>query len=71
MGPSAKFKMAARGPQMAHGVLKGVQPLVIGYSVQLLLNRFFDLRTPSSPISYLVTDAHTDRQTDAHYDSKY
>ena len=32
---------------MADGVWKGVLPLVIGHSEQLLLNRFFNLRTPS------------------------
>ena len=32
---------------MADGVWKGVQSLVIGRSDQLLLNKFFDLSTPS------------------------
>ena len=39
--PPAKSKMAARGPKMAEGVLKG------GRSKQLLLNKFFDPSTPS------------------------
>jgi len=41
--PPAKSKMATRAPKMATGVLKGVQPLVIGCigcSEQLLVNRF-------------------------------
>ena len=32
---------------MADGVWKGVYPLVVGRSKQLLLNKFFDPSTPS------------------------
>ena len=35
------------GPKMAHGVWKGVHPLVIGLFEPLLQNKFFDPSTPS------------------------
>ena len=41
---------------MAGGIWRGVHPKVIGRSEQLSQNKFFDLRTPFSPISYSVTD---------------
>ena len=39
--------MAARGPEMAGMIWKGVYFLVFGHSLQLSHNKFFNLGTPS------------------------
>ena len=39
-------KWHLEGPKMAERVWKGVYPLVLGHSCQLLQNKFFDPSTP-------------------------
>ena len=48
--PPAKSKMAARGSKMADRVWKGVQPMVIGHSEQLSLNKFFLIRAMTNEV---------------------
>ena len=43
----SKSELAVRGPEMADGVWKGVQPYVIGHFEPFSQNKFFDPSTPS------------------------